>query len=221
MARRRFRRKDLKRPDEFVSRGRQLLNWAIENNRTVGWGAGVVVLVVLVAAGIVSARSARIRQANEELTQALGQFRAGHYGEAATQLTELAERWQSTPAGRIAGLYAATANLKADKFEQASALLQEALNAPDWPPYLRQAALVDLGLALERKGDAAAAAARYGEATSVEGPYTATAILAEARCRTQVGEKDKARALYERFTREFPQSPELELVGARIEALKT
>ncbi len=219
MARRRFRRKDLKRPDEFVSRGRQLLDWAGANARVLGWSGVAAAAVVLLVLGFVSMRGARLRQANEDLTHALAQYRDGHYPEAATQLSDVANRWQSTSAGRIASLYAANADLKADNFETATVVLQDVLGKENWPPYLRQQGLVLLGYALERKGDAANAASRYAEASALDGPYTGPALLGEARCREQLGEKDRARDLYQRFTHDFPDAPEAELAKGRLEQL--
>ncbi len=219
MARRRFRRKDLKRPDEFVSRGTQLLDWASANARVLGWsgiGAAAGVLLIL---GFISMRGARLRQANEDLTHALAGFHDGRYSEAATQLADVASRWQSTSAGRIAGLYAANADLRSDNFETATVLLQDVLNKDNWPPYLRQQGLVALAYALEHKGDMATAASRYAEASALEGPYTGAALLGEARCREQVGEKDRARDLYERFTHDFPDAPDAELAKSGIDRL--
>ncbi len=221
MARRRFRRKDLRRPDEFVSRGRQVLDWATENSRTLSWAGTGVAVVVLVVLGFLSVRHARVRQANEDLGHALADFRDGHYAQAGSQLAEVANRWQSTAAGRIASLYAANANLNADNFESATVLLQEVLNSHDWPSYLRQQALLDLGYALEHKGDTANAAARYEEAAGLDGPYTAPALLGAARCHEQAGEKDKARDLYQRFQRDFPDAAEAEIVAAKLEQLST
>jgi outer membrane protein assembly factor BamD (BamD/ComL family) len=220
MPRQRFRRKDLKRPDEFVSRGNQFMEWAQENGRLLGYAGGGVVVVALIILGVLAARTARLRQANEDLSGALAEFRNAHYGEAATQLSEVADRWQATNAGRIAGLYAGSANLKADNFDRATTLLQNVVNAPDWPSYLRQEALLDLGYAFESKNDLQNAAARFSEASALEGPYVAMAVLGEARCREAAGEKDKARALYERFTREFPQAPEVEFIEAKVAGLK-
>jgi TolA-binding protein len=217
MARRRFRRKDLKRPDEFVSRGRQVLDWGVAHARVLSWSvAGVVALAVLIM-GFVAIRAARVRQANEDLSHALADFRDGHYAQAGSQLAEVASRWQSTAAGRIAGLYAANADLNADNFETATVLLNGLLSKDDWPSYLRQQALIDLGYALEHKGDNAGAAGHYAEAASVDGPYTAVALLGEARCREQAGEKDKAREIYERLEHEFPQGSEADLAGAELE----
>jgi outer membrane protein assembly factor BamD (BamD/ComL family) len=221
MARRRFRRKDLKRPDEFVSRGRHALAWAQEHVRLVAQVGGGVAVVVLLVVGLLSIRGARARQANEDLAQALAGLRAGRNSEAATQLTDVGTRWQSTTPGRIAMLYAAAANLKVDNLDAAAAGLQDLVSAAaDWPPYLRQHALVTLGYILEKKGDVAGAATRYNDAASLEGPYTEMAILGEASCRERLGQKDEARKLYERFTREFPQAPDSELVNDKVAALK-
>jgi len=219
MARRRFRRKDLKRPDEFVSRGRQLIEWVQENRQLalqVGGGGAVVVLLVI---GLLSVRGARARQANDDLTQALVALRAGHNSEAAAQLMDVANRWQSSNPGRIARLYAAQADLKADNFDAAASALQDLVSSADLPPYMRQDALVTLGFALDRKADLAGAAARYSEAASLEGPYTQMAILGEASCRERLGQKDEARKLYERYAREFPQTADSEAVNGKIAAL--
>jgi|SRR5579862_5657751 len=219
MARRRFRRKDLKRPDEFVSRGRQLIEWTQGNRKLVlQVGGGIAVLVVIVA-GLLSVRGARARQANDDLTQALVVLRAGHNSEAATQLMDVANRWQSTNPGRIARLYAVQADLKADNVDGATAALQELLDNQDLTPYLRQDALATLGYALDRKGDLAGAAARYSEAASLEGPYTAMAVLGEASCRERLGQKDEARKLYERYAREFPEAAETDIVTGKLAAL--
>ena len=216
MARRRFRRRDLKRPDEFVSRGRQLIAWSQANGRLLARGGAGVVAVVVIAAGIWSVRGARARQANEDLSRALSEFRAGHYAQAATQLADVANRWQSTAPGRVATLYAANADILANNFDTAAALLQDTSDAQRWPPYLQQQALVSLAFALEGKGDRQTAEARYGEAVTLGGPYTALAILGQARCREGLGDSAGARKLYECFAREFPQAPENDLVSAKL-----
>ena len=220
MARQRFRRKDLKRPDEFVTRGRAFIQWASGNVQTLSWAAGGFAVAVLAIAGLFSQRTARVRQANEDLAQALTGFQAARYADAASQLAGVADRWQSTPIGHIASLYAAEAEAKANNVDAASTRLRDIVAAGQPSSYLRQQALVALGAVLERKGDVAAAAEQYAQAIKAEGPYTATAILGEARCREQAGEKDKARTLYERFAQEFSQAPEIEIVQAKISALK-
>ncbi|MFQ5667891.1 MAG: tetratricopeptide repeat protein [Candidatus Binatia bacterium] len=220
MARRRFRRKDLKRPDEFVNAGRAFIAWAQANVRLLSWiGAGVVLLVIA-AAGFLSMRSARVRQSNDDLSHALARLRGGKYSQAAAELGDVAERWQSSAVGRLARLYAATADLKAHKPDAAAALLQRALHAGGWPSYLKQQALLGLGFALEEEGKFQAAGDRYAEAAAVRGPYRAVAVLGEARCRVQAGQEQVALKLYERFVREFPQAPEGDMVAAEVRLLQ-
>ncbi len=220
MARRRFRRKDLKRPDEFVSRGRQALEWARENTRVLGVGGGVVGLLVLIVLGFVSVRSARSRQASDDLAQALSSFQGGNYGDATAKLGEVGDRWQTTMAGSIARLYAAVASIRNKNYESATALLQDMPGQQQWPPYLQQQALLNLAFALEARGDIQAAAGKYSEAAGLEGPYTAIALWGEARCREQAGENSQASALYDRYAREFPDAPDHEMASAKAASLK-
>src|ERR1043166_1199108 len=117
MARRRFRRKDLKRPDEFVSRGQDLLLWAQANLRLLSWVLSAAAAVTLAVVGMLWFRGHRVEQANDDLGNALGALRASHYPEAGKQLAEVATRWPTTGAGRLAKLYAAHAELKAENVE--------------------------------------------------------------------------------------------------------
>lgn len=219
MPRRRFRRKDLKRPDEFLTQGWQLLTWAAENTRQLSWGLAGIAAVALLATGFVSLRNARMRQANEDLGRALGEFRAGHFAQAATQLADVAGRWQSTGPGRIAALYAANAQLKSQNLDAAVTAFQGLAGTQEWPSYLQQEVVIGLASALERKNETANAATHYQQAAGLDGPYRAAAILGEARCREQMGEKEKVRELYKRFQLDFPDAPEADLVSAKLQQL--
>jgi hypothetical protein len=219
MPRRKFRRKDLKRPDEFVSHGRDAIEWSVVHRTTLAWIGGTLAVLALLVAGAGAVRSARVTQANADLAQGLAGYEAGRYPQAATQFAEVASRWPSTTIGTIAELLAASADVRAGNLGAAAPRLQEASSA-DQAVFLRQQALLGQAVLAERAGDMAPAAARYGDAANVSGPYTALALLGEARCRERLGEKDKAREVYERIGREYGQVPEIEIVRARIEALK-
>ena len=221
MPRTRFRRKDLKRPDEFVNAGRNALDWARGNSTRLYQIVGAFVAVLVVIGAFYSLRGARARQANEDLGSALALLRTGKYADAATQLTEVATRWQTTGPGQIARLYAASASVKAGKFDEAAKLLGDAGEGGGITPYLRQQALVTLGFALEQKGDTAGAATRYQEAAGLEGPFTADAILGAARCRERLGDSAAARDLYQRYAREFPTAPDVSRATAKAEALSS
>jgi outer membrane protein assembly factor BamD (BamD/ComL family) len=215
MARERFSRKDLKQPDEFVARGRDALEWSRDHSRTVlQVGVGLLVVLVIVA-GFLSLRAARTRQANEDLGRALNEYRAQRYPQAAAQFAEVAERWSSTPAGEIARIYAAQADLRSDNVGNAMSVLEEARKSTNLPTYLQQEILLTLAYAKERSGDLKGAAANFQEASAAEGPFKATALYEESRLRTQLGEADAARNLQDRLISEFGQSPEAEFVRSR------
>jgi outer membrane protein assembly factor BamD (BamD/ComL family) len=216
MARERFSRKDLKQPDEFVTRGRDVVDWARDHSRTViQIGVGLLVVLVIIG-GFLSLRAARTRQANEDLGRALNEYRGERYPQAAAQFAEVAERWKSTPAGEIARIYAAQADLRADNAGNALSTLEEVRKSSNLPSYLQQEVLLTLGYAKERSGDAKGAAAHFQEAGAAEGPFRATAIYEEARLRTQLGEVETARKLQDRLLNEFGQSPEAEEVRTRL-----
>jgi outer membrane protein assembly factor BamD (BamD/ComL family) len=212
MARERFRRKDLKQPDEFVARGRDALEWSREHGRTVMQIGAALLVVALVVAGFFSLRAARLRQANEDLSQAMADYRAGQYAQAATRFLEVAQKWSSTPAGGLARLYAAQADLKADNAGNAVSLLEEARKDASLPAYIQQGIQMSLGFAAERSNDVAGAAARYQEAASMEGPFIAAALYEAARLRRQLGESAAATSLEDRLLNEFSEAPEANIV---------
>jgi predicted negative regulator of RcsB-dependent stress response len=218
MARKRFRRKDLKRPDQFMSTAQQVLLWCVDNRVQLLRGAAVAGVVVLLGGGYLALRSSRAQQAGAELGRALSALSAQRYSEAATQLSDLGQRWGSTPSGRLAPLYAASAFLKAGEPNRATAALDPARSA-SFPDYLQQQVPLLLALAREESGDLAAAVQEFRSAAERPGPYTALALLGEARTRKALGEKVEARALYERFLREFPQDPDADLVKSKLQSL--
>jgi len=215
----RIRRKDLKRPDEFVTVTTQALAWARMNQRTLtGIGAAIAVAIVAVAA-FLGLRSARVRDANVDLAHALEVYRdPAKVGEAAKQLAEVSDRWSGTAAGDVAQLLAAETELRRDNLDSALATIQRA-NDHAWPPYLKQQLLLVYGEVLEKKGQGAEAIAKYTEAASLGGPYTFEALLGQARLHEAAGDKTKAHALYEQIKRDFPDAPDHEFIEAKLATL--
>lgn len=212
-------RKELKRPDSFVVSGQQALKWALENQGQLWLAVGGLLAVVAVAAGFNAYGGASTRQANEDLAKAFSSLQAEEYAAAATQFSEVSSRWGATSeVGLVARLYAAQAELRAGNSDTAAttltALLNEAL-----PEYLRQQVLIGLGVVAEEKADKAAAAAHFKDAVALEGPYRGVALMGEARNRAGLGEKDAAKALYQRFLNEFPESGEKPAAEAALAGL--
>ncbi|MBI3782515.1 MAG: hypothetical protein HY270_03840 [Deltaproteobacteria bacterium] len=216
MPRARFRRKDLKRPDEFVSRGRDVIEWAQDNVRLVAQVAGALTVVFIGIAAFASMRAARSRQANEDLAHALAEFRGGRYPQAAAQLGEVAGRWASTAPGEIAKLYAAQADLKANNITSAATALKDAATYTELPIYLKQQIALAEAYTYEHDGKFKEAAERYAAAAALDGPYISVAILGEARADEGLGDKAAASKLYDRLLNEFSQIPEIDQIKAKL-----
>ena len=219
MAKTRIRRKDLKKPDEFVTQTGKAVEWISAHYQIV---AGVVGSLLLLGAalGITSAfRSARSRDANTDLALAMASLRGSDLSNAATSLTDVAERWSSTSVAGLASLLAANTEIRLGQNDNAITRLSQLMSesSDELPSYLRQQALVAWGNALEEKADWTTAAAKYQAAADLSGPYTAQAVLHEARAREQLGEKDRATELYRKLYDQFPEFPDRELVRSKID----
>lgn len=216
-AKARLRRKDIKRPDEFLTLTNRALQWAGEHQQWVIWG-GAGLVAILVTVGIASAyRAARVRDANADLSRALTKLDSNDYAAAANELIDLSSRWQGTDVAPVAALLGANAAVRAGDADKAIAALsglQE--HAASLPSYLQQQLLVAWGAALEAKQQWLDAAAKYKDAAAVGGPYTGTAVLAEARSRERGGDSDRARELYRQAYDQFPDLPDRDLIGAKL-----
>ncbi|HVN84726.1 MAG TPA: tetratricopeptide repeat protein [Candidatus Binatia bacterium] len=213
----RIRRKDLKRPDEFVTISARALGWARTHQRNLAIAGTALAIAIVGTAVFFAVRQARLRDANVDLGRALVLYRdAAKATDASNQLAEVGRRWSGTSPGDVATLLAGASDLRRDNTDSAVAALQE-VGARDWPPYVKQQILLNLGYAFEKKGQGAEAISKYAEASSLDGPYTFDALLAEARVQ-EATDKTKSRALYERLKRDFPDSPEKDFIEAKLAA---
>ncbi len=212
------RQRELKAPDEFTVVGNSAIDWARNNSRLL-MQIGLAALAVVVGIGLfLNSRVTRNREANFDLAQGLKELGDGHYKEAATRLSDVAMRWDSTSAGTLAGLFAAQAQLRNNEPAAAIPALQTAAQRADLPPYLKQQAVYGLAQAQERSGDLNGAAGHFAEAAAMSGPYTSLAVFAEARTREKLGDAAAAKKLYERVVNEFSTSPDVEIARVKISA---
>jgi tetratricopeptide (TPR) repeat protein len=216
VAKERVSRKELKRPDEFVTLTAQVLEWAQKNRTTVTWVAGAIVVLIMALVLSSGFRAARAREANDDLSRALLALRDDDMASAATRLKEVAERWSGSVQGQIAAGLKPSAELRAGNRDTVAADAQTALQStPDLPAYLHQQLRLTWAVALEEKSQWKEAAEKYAEAAAGSGPYRSLAVLGEARAREQLGEKDRARELYRKYVEEFPDVPDRELIEAK------
>lgn len=217
MAKTRIRRKDLRKPDEFVNATRSALTWTTQHVQLAAGIGGALIVVLLVLALTSAFRSARMREANIELARAMGTLRASNLAAAKTELQGVAKRWESTPIAQLASVLAVNTEVRAGDADAAIAAI-EPLVAPsnDLPPYLRQQLLATWGAALIAKGSWKEAAEKYAAAGQIDGPYTGDALLGEARAREKAGETDRAKELYRKLYEQFPDQPQREVIADKL-----
>ncbi len=215
-----LRRKDLKKPDEFVTFTRKLVDFAREH-ATVAIGAALVVAALLLGAGGFSLWTQMERgAANVAFASARTLFVSEEYKPAQEAFQSVAERYSGTIYGATALLYAADSALASGDYETAGTLYRRFLAGDSAPEYLRQAALVRLGLAEERAGRIGEARRTYEEAHGLVGPFAADALLGQARTARLSGDAAAARRLYEQFLDAHPSSPMLVTVRSELAALQ-
>jgi predicted negative regulator of RcsB-dependent stress response len=215
----RFRRKDLRQPDEFVTLSRRTVAYAEENRTTVFLVAGAIVLL-LAAVLIYRAVSASREAAASRAYAAAHVFMEDRkYPEAASAFQSVADGYGSTGYAVLAQLEAANALLAADRAADAAIAYQKFLDYGPPTDYLRQLALTRLAHADEKIGKNQEALAAYTAAAALNGPFSEEAFLGQARAAESAGDAAKARSLYEQFLTKFPASDQRTLVTARIVAL--
>jgi hypothetical protein len=213
----RLRRKDLKRPDEFVTATRKAIVWGREHQTVLTWVGGAAVAAIALVGILAAYRAARERDANADLARAMALLGADQFAAASTELKEVSTRWSDTQVGPLARLLAANAALSNGDADGAIAeLVALEPNASALPPYLHQQMLFVWGAALEGKQQWVDAAVKYQAAAAQNGPYTSDAMVSEARTRERAGETDRAKELYRQVYDQFPDLPDRDRIGAKV-----
>ena len=214
----RIRRKDLRRPDEFVTLANRAANYARAHARPLGWAATITGVLVVVGFSLLSFRSVQRQRANAELGEAMATFHNQKYPQAETMFEDFAQKWASSDKAAFARFFAGQAALAQGHYEQAAVSLEGSLPGLG-EEYLKQEALAALGFALEGKKDYTGATQRFGEAAALRGPYRESALLGQARTAELAGDKAAAKGLYKQFLNDYPNSTEAARVRTHVAAL--
>lgn len=193
MARIKIRRKDLRRPDEFMEFTGRVWGWLLAHRTLVGALAGGLLAVVLAGAGARTYLTYRTNRAANEFAAAVRLYADGAAREAL-------EAFPNVPAvgsyGALASLYRGHAATDTGDAAVAAEAFRAALGS-SLPPYLQQEAHYGLGDALADQGDKAGAMEQYEAAAEIPGPFRTDARLAAATLAARLGDAPKARTLYE------------------------
>lgn len=213
-----FRHKDLKQPDEFISLSNRAIAWAQKNQATVLAAVGVAVAVVLVAAGIRWYVQSRAEASARQFYGASELFKREQWDQAQKDFTSLASSYGGTPYGILAKLYAGRAALNANKPGEAVPFLTEFVASPP-SPALEQIGRVALAKALADTSNVTGAREQLDRAMLLDGPLKPEARIRLARIEESGGSKEKAIELYKQYLTDEPDGSAAPLARARLLAL--
>jgi tetratricopeptide (TPR) repeat protein len=225
-ASRRLTRKEIRRPDRFITLTQTTYDFVRGHKVEVLLAAGILAAVLL---GLLGWQIYITRQntfASEDFSRAMAIYRSGNYRDALPAFEKVeAYRWSRFYS--LALLYEANSYLALKDFDKSIATGRRLLQSGSSDPLLRQSALVTLASAEEQKELCKEAIVHYSEAEAisypgarhVSGPLKDKATLGKARCSAQMGDLTAAIAAY----REYLKQPDRELaayVSAQIAALQ-
>ncbi len=221
-------RKDLKKDDEFVSRGQEVVAWASQYARQLVAAAVVLVLVVSISIGVtISSRSKEAAgatalgtaleiaerpvvededgAARERDAFSSEQARRDALGEA---LQEVRREHSGTIAAAVSSLYLGRIAFAEDRHDDAIEGFEQYLKEAPRDHKLRFSALEGIGTVHEAREDPDAALQSYRRLVT-EAPtfYVPFGLLHEARLLHGLGREDEARATAQRIIDEYGETP--------------
>lgn len=215
----RITRKDLRRPDQFVTFTGQLLNLVRHHRNASLIALGALVGALLFYGAWDLYQSRRNRLAAQEYARALNLFHEQKYRDAMAPLTDLSKSGPSIYR-RLALLYLGNSHLALGDTKNAASAFERLAGGPTKPDYLHQLALLSLGHAHEKAGNLKEAAKNYLAAGQASGPFKEQAILGEARTSAQAGDLKAALQAYRNYLTSFPGAERSGEISLRIRELE-
>ena len=213
MAKRKIRRKELKKPDEFITFSSRIIAWCQDNVRiVVGVLASVAVLILITSAVFLfkARRETKARGLYEEalsLYQVESSTNAGavNYSMATAKLEEVKQRYHSTRVAANALMDLGNIYFQEDDYQKAIICYTDFLQRTDVSHPLYEQALESLGETYEAKGSWQEAVEVYQRLASEGAPaYQAQAQLYLGRVYEAIGDKQKAMAHYDNYLNDSP-----------------
>jgi tetratricopeptide (TPR) repeat protein len=217
-ASKRLTRKEIRRPDKFITATQNLSAFIQEHRIKVLLATGIL-LAVLVLMGAWRWHADRQNTyAAEQFNRALTLYRAGNYRDALAAFQKV-EAYSSSRFYPLALLYETNSLSALKDTDKAIETGRRMLRSTSPDPLVREAALMALAAAEEQKGLCKEATQHYTEAEKMTGALKHSATLGKARCSAQMGDLKTAIATY----REYLRQPDRELsayVSAQIAELE-
>jgi tetratricopeptide (TPR) repeat protein len=213
LAKRKIRRKELKKPDEFITFSSRIITWCQDNVRiVVGVLASVVVLILITGAVFLfkARRETEARGLYEEAlslyqVESSGNAGAANYSMATAKLEEIKQRYRSTTVATNALMDLGNIYFQEGDYPKAIICYTDFLQRTDASHPLYDQALESLGETYEAKGSWQEALEVYQRLASEGAPvYQAQAQLYLGRVYEAMGDKQKAMTHYDNYLNENP-----------------
>jgi tetratricopeptide (TPR) repeat protein len=213
LAKRKIRRKELKKPDEFITFGSRIIAWCQDNVRiVVGVLASVAVLILITAAVFLfkARRETEARGLYEEAlslyqVESSGNAGAANYSMATAKLEEVKQRYRSTQVATNALMDLGNIYFQEGDYPKAIICYTDFLQRTDVSHPLYDQALESLGETYEAKGSWQEALEVYQRLASEGAPvYQAQAQLYLGRVYEAIGDKQEAMTHYDNYLNGSP-----------------
>lgn len=215
----RITRKDIRRPDQFVTLTGKILHLASAYRTRSIVCLALLLAVLLGLWGWDSYRQRQNRLAAREYSRAMSLYRSGKYTEAIDAFVQV-KRYNSSAYGSFSLLYQANSYIAAGDSAKATEAVQELLQRERKDTFLRQIALLTLGSFQEKAGRCKEAVSNFAAAESIAGPFKDEALLAKARCSIQNQDFKEGLNAYRQYLTSFPGSERANEITLRVQEIE-
>ena len=208
MAKRKIKRKEIKRPDEFITFSVKVVNWCSENLRILAAVAAGVVLFLIIVGAVVVFKANREAKARELYQKAialypaasLGRAGSADYAKATATLEEVQKFYGSTIVATTALVDLGNIYFLQGEYDKSISCYNDFLQQTDLTHPMHDQVLESLGGTHEAKGALQAALDVYQRLASEGAPvYQNQAQLYLGRVYEAMGDKKKAMNHYDNY----------------------
>jgi predicted negative regulator of RcsB-dependent stress response len=215
----RITRKDIRRPDQFVTLTGKILTIVAERRTEVLASAALIIAAVFVLLSWNLYQTRQNRLASQEYSKALALYHGGKHQEALDAFARVG-LYRSTIYSRLGLLYQASSHIALNEKDKALAALQDLLQRETKDGFLRQLTFITMAQIEEEAGKCTQAATNFGEAEKLNGPFKEEALLGKARCKVQNNDLKKALNSYRQHRTDYPGSERATEVSLIIQGLE-
>jgi tetratricopeptide (TPR) repeat protein len=215
MAVKRYNKKDLKQPDEFITFSSRLLTQVLEQKNKIMAALGCIVALVLVLTAVNYFSQKAEDQSLQMLSEVMASYKAlqeesgdvSAYQGTRDDLMEIVDTYGGNIGGKLANYFLAGSSFAAGEYESSATLYRKAASDfKDVFPF-ETIAKSSLGYALAQQGDHEAAAGIFEDMTEAAAPVMADELLfALARQYAATGKTELQKETARKLIETYPES---------------